>query len=115
MYIAQMKSSNVQTKQSKHPRLDPLIQEIVHTRKSQKFTQSQLAEMSGVARRTIVLIESGGDCTLSTLRRITTALSLEISVYKPQLPNLDDLTRENEKLFSSQHSFKGMNQGDSNA
>ena len=96
---------NDQPKQFKQ-HLDPLIQEIVRARKSQKFTQSQLAEMSGVSRRTIVLIESGGDCTLSTLRRITTALNLQMTVHTPHLPNLDDVTRENEKLFSSMRSFK---------
>lgn len=91
---------------SKHLTLDPLVQDIVRARKLQKFTQQQLAEMAGLSRRTIVLIESGGDCTLSTLRRIATALGLEIRAYAQELPTLDDVTRENEKLFSELRSLQ---------
>lgn len=90
---------------SKHLTLDPLVQDIVCARKLQKFTQQQLAEMAGLSRRTIVLIESGGDCTLSTLRRIATALGLEIRAHAQVLPTLDDVTRENEKLFSELRSL----------
>lgn len=81
--------------------LDPLIQEIVRARKTKKLTQSELAQISGVSRRTIILIESGGDCTLSTLRRVTMALGLEMVTKPKHLPTLDDLKRENEALFSS--------------
>jgi DNA-binding XRE family transcriptional regulator len=80
---------------------DPLIQDIVRARKSQHYTQSQLAEMSGVSRRTIVLIESGGDCTLSTLHRVTAALGLQLTLQARHMPTLDDVTRENDAFFSS--------------
>ncbi len=80
--------------------LDPLIQDIVRTRKSQRLSQQQVANIAGVSRRTIVLIESGGDCTLSTLRRICTALGLQINAHTQHVPDLDDVTRENEMLFS---------------
>ncbi len=83
---------------------DPLIQDIVRARKSQRFTQGQLAEMSGVSRRTIVLIEAGGDCTLSTLHRVTAALGLRLTAQIKYLPTLDDVTRENEALFASTRS-----------
>ena len=93
-----MKSStNMQPKDNV---LDPLIQDIVRTRKSQRLSQQQVANIAGVSRRTIVLIESGGDCTLSTLRRICTALGLQIKAHTQHVPDLDDVTRENEMLFS---------------
>jgi DNA-binding XRE family transcriptional regulator len=90
--------------QPKDDVLDPLIQDIVRTRKSQRLTQQQVADLAGVSRRTIVLIESGGDCTLSTLRRICTALGLQINAHTQHLPDLDDITRENELLFFKQRS-----------
>lgn len=42
--------------------------------------------MAGLARRTIVLVESGGDCTLSTLRRLATVLGLQMRANKPAEP-----------------------------
>ena len=98
-----MRTKIVPNNRSKHLDLDPLVQDIVVARKAQKLTQHQLAEMAGLSRRTIVLIESGGDCTLSTLRRLTTALGLQMQANKPRLPTLDDVTRENEILFSDRH------------
>ncbi len=89
---------------SKIEHRDPLIQDIVRARKSQRFTQSQLAEMSGVSRRTIVLIEAGGDCTLSTLQRVTAALGLRLTAQVKHIPTLDDVTRENDALFASARS-----------
>ena len=84
----------------KHHELDELVRDIIAARKAQKLTQLQLAELAGLSRRTVVLIESGGDCTLGTLRRITTALGLEMRAHTPRLPTLDDVTRENERLFA---------------
>jgi DNA-binding XRE family transcriptional regulator len=89
---------------SKIEHRDPLIQDIVRARKSQRFTQGQLAEMSGVSRRTIVLIEAGGDCTLFTLQRVTAALGLRLTAQVKHIPTLDDVTRENEALFASARS-----------
>ena len=96
-----MSISKVLETNSKIERRDPLIQDIVRARKSQHYTQSQLAEMSGVSRRTIVLIESGGDCTLSTLHRVTAALGLQLTLQARHMPTLDDVTRENDAFFSS--------------
>ena len=87
-------------KQSPHLDLAPLVQDIIRARKSQRLTQQQLADLAGVSRRTIVLIEAGGDCTLSTLGRMTTALGLQLGAHAQRLPDLDDITRENEILFS---------------
>ena len=92
----------------KHEHLAPLIQDLVRARKAQHFTQHQLAEMSGVSRRTIVLIEAGGDCTLSTLSRVASALGLQISAQTRYVPTLDDVTRENEALFSSMRVSKNI-------
>ena len=92
------KSAN---KAEPHQHIDPLVQDFVRARKEQKLTQQQLATMAGVSRRTIVLIEAGGDCTLGTLRRIANALGLQMQAHTPRLPTLDDLTRENEMLFAN--------------
>lgn len=96
-----MSLTKIQKTSSKIEHRDPLIQDIVRARKSQHFTQAQLAEMSGVSRRTIVLIEAGGDCTLSTLHRVTAALGLRLTAQIKHIPTLDDVTRENEALFAS--------------
>ena len=110
-----MQINTVPNIRSTHLDLDPLVQDIVVARKAQKLTQQQLAEMAGLSRRTIVLIESGGDCTLSTLRRLTTALGLQMQAKKPRLPTLDDVTRENEILFSKRYASQAFNLGDSDA
>lgn len=110
-----MQINTVPNKRSTHLDLDPLVQDIVVARKAQKLTQQQLAEMAGLSRRTIALIESGGDCTLSTLRRLTTALGLQMQANKPRLPTLDDVTRENEILFSDRYASQAFNLGDSDA
>jgi transcriptional regulator with XRE-family HTH domain len=91
---------------SKQQDLDALVRDVVFARKHQKLTQQQLAMMAGLSRRTIVLIESGGDCTLSTLQRIATALGLEIRARTQALPTLEDVTRENEELFANQRSLQ---------
>lgn len=98
-----MRTENSLKITAKHQELDPLVRDFVNARKAQKLTQEQLAAMAGVSRRTIVLIEAGGDCTLGTLRRIATALGLEMQAYKPRLPTLDDMNRENEMLFANRH------------
>jgi DNA-binding XRE family transcriptional regulator len=95
-----MNSITPSHKPTKQRDLDELVRDIIAARKAQKLTQHQLAELAGLSRRTIVLIESGGDCTLSTLRRLTTALGLEMRAHTPRLPTLDDVTRENERLFA---------------
>ena len=73
-----MMSHTKRPKQTKYQDLDPLIIDLVAARKAQKLTQQGLADMAGLARRTIVLVESGGDCTLGTLRRLAIALGLQM-------------------------------------
>ena len=81
--------------------LDPVVRAIVIARREQKVTQAQLAELAGVSRRAIVMIEAGSDCSLSTLRRMTTALGMEIEARTFAPPTLDDVNRENEAAFRS--------------
>lgn len=95
-----MKQTSNSHRARKNVDLDPLVQDIVAARRAQKLTQAELANFAGLSRRTIILVESGGDCTLSTLRRIATALGLEMRAHTPQRPTLDDITRENERLFA---------------
>lgn len=103
-----MNNKLMTSQRTKHEYLAPLIQDLVHARKAQHFTQNQLAQMSGVSRRTVVLIESGGDCTLSTLSRIASALGLQIHAQTRYMPTLDDVTRENEAFFSSMRLSKNI-------
>lgn len=92
------------TKQSKSkPFLDPVVASIVAARREQRITQAVLAQWAGVSRRTVVMIESGGDCTLSTLRYLTNALELDITAQPRRRPTLEDVTRENEALFAATH------------
>jgi len=102
IYRSHMKTNKSLDRLAKYHHLDPLVLDLVLSRKNQKLTQQKLADMAGVSRRTVVLIEAGGDCTLTTLRRLVTALGLETHVYKPRLPTLEDMTRENERLFAEQ-------------
>lgn len=110
-----MMSHTKRPKQTKYQDLDPLIIDLVAARKAQKLTQQGLADMAGLARRTIVLVESGGDCTLSTLRRLAIALGLQMRANKPRLPTLDDVTRENELLFSEAIAQKTIDARDNDA
>lgn len=79
--------------------MDPLIDELVAARKQQKLTQAALAELAGLSRRALVAIENGGDCTLSTLRRLHTVLGLELISRPFTRPTLEDLLAENEQLY----------------
>ncbi|MFY3551177.1 helix-turn-helix transcriptional regulator [Achromobacter insolitus] len=80
---------------------DPLIETLRETRKEQGLTQQELADQAGVSRRALVAIEGGGDCSLSTLRRLMRVLNLELTLspaeYRP--PTLDDILQENEAGF----------------
>lgn len=94
------------------PFLDPVVVAIVAARHEQHLTQARLAEWAGVSRRAVVMIEAGGDCTLSTLRRLAGALGLDLVAQPRRRPTLDDVTRENEALFAATPSvvrpgFKG--------
>lgn len=80
---------------------DPLINALVKARRDRKFTQAQLADLAGISRRALVAIEGGGDCNVSTLRRLTRALDLELRLvpaeYSP--PTLEDVYAENEAAY----------------
>jgi transcriptional regulator with XRE-family HTH domain len=84
---------------------DPVLEQLVATRKKRKITQTQLAELSGVSRRALVNIEAGGDCTLSTLRRLLLALDLDLQVQDafPSPPTLEDVFAENSARMASNH------------
>lgn len=80
---------------------DPLIEALIKARRERKFTQAHLAELAGISRRALVAIEGGGDCNLSTLRRLLRALDLEMKLilaeYSP--PTLEDVLAENEMAY----------------
>lgn len=80
---------------------DPLIGALVKARRDRKYTQARLAELAGISRRALVAIEGGGDCNVSTLRRLTRVLDLELKVvpaeYAP--PTLEDVFAENEMAY----------------
>lgn len=81
--------------------MDPLIETLIRTRKSRKLTQAALAELAGISRRALVVIEGGGDCALSTLQRLFGVMDMELqavpAVYRP--PTLEDVMAENEAMF----------------
>lgn len=79
--------------------LDPLVAAIVQARQEQKMSLSTLSDLAGINRRSLYLIERGGDCTLSTLRRLATALNLEFGLKPSAAPTLEDAQRENERAF----------------
>jgi len=80
---------------------DPLINALVKARRDRKFTQAQLADLAGISPRALVAIEGGGDCNVSTLRRLARALDLELRLvpaeYSP--PTLEDVYAENEAAY----------------
>lgn len=80
---------------------DPLIDALVKARGDRKYTQAQLADLAGISRRALVAIEGGGDCNVSTLRRLMRALDLELRLvpaeYAP--PTLEDVYAENEAAY----------------
>jgi len=79
--------------------LDPLVAAIVKARKEQKLTQEQIAEAAGLSRRALVMIEAGGDCNLSTLRRLLDAAGLDAQAVVRRMPTLEDVTKENNLEF----------------
>ena len=64
-------------------RVMELHEEIRRARKDMDFSQAQLADLAGVQRRQISILERGGNVTLNTLRKV---LSI--------LPNLREFTFE---------------------
>lgn len=83
--------------------LDPLVAVIVKRRKEQGLTQETVAGAAGISRRALIMIEGGGDCTLSTLRRLYSTLDIELEVNAPQRPTLEDMDSQNSReLFGRQ-------------
>lgn len=58
--------------------IDPIVAELLRTRKARGLRQQEVADKAGISRRSLVSIEAGGDCTLSTLRGLCAALGIEI-------------------------------------
>lgn len=75
--------------------LDPLVAVIVQHRRDQKLTQETVASAAGISRRALVMIEAGGDCTLSTLRRLYSALDIDVHVEPHRRPTLEDIDAQN--------------------
>ncbi len=81
--------------------LHPLVRPIVDARLEQKISKSRLAVLSGISRRSIGLIEAGGDCTLKTLTRLYEVLGLAATVGKRRRPTLEDLQAERARAFGA--------------
>ncbi len=80
--------------------IDPLVQAVIDARKITGHTQAQLAMLTGVSLRALVEMESGGNCTLKTLRRVTKFLRVRYSAELPKhrLPTLYEVWQENEEI-----------------
>lgn len=84
--------------------VDPLVRELIEARKKQDISQSSLALLSSVSRRAIHHMEAGGDVNLSTLRKLCSALGVEMHVTdatgeplghaRARRPILDDVVEE---------------------
>jgi len=83
--------------------IDPLVQDFVNTREDKSSPNSSLPIWRAYRAAPSFSSKPGGDCTLATLRRIATALGLEMQAYTPCLPTLDDLNRENDMLFANRN------------
>lgn len=77
--------------------LDPLAAAVYQARKREGMTQAELAAAAGVSRRTVVMLEKGGDCTLSTLRRFYDVLDINMQPVASKRPTLDDMNAENNR------------------
>lgn len=82
------------------PEVDPIVQELILARKARGYSQQNLADMAGISRRALAAIETGGNCTLSTLRQLAAALEVELQVAgnkESSMPTLDELDEENRR------------------
>jgi transcriptional regulator with XRE-family HTH domain len=60
-------------------RIDPVVAQLRHTRKSRQITQVEMARASGIGQSMISEIETGvSQPTVQTLRRYADALGLDI-------------------------------------
>jgi len=77
--------------------LDPLVAAVVAKRKQLRWSQAKLAQAAGISRRALLMIEKGGDCNLSTLRRLHTCLDIVMLAGSVKAPTLDDMNAQNTK------------------
>jgi DNA-binding XRE family transcriptional regulator len=77
--------------------LDPLVGAVVSKRKQLRWSQAKLAQAAGISRRALLMIEKGGDCNLSTLRRLHTCLDIVMQATSVHAPTLDDMNVQNAK------------------
>jgi len=71
---------------------------ICHARKGKRLTQAQLAEMAGIARKTLSQIETGtvSDIGIRKVTRTLEVLGLELTVRPAGAPpTLEELQKEN--------------------
>lgn len=83
--------------------LDPIVAELIKARKALKLRQEDVAAAAGISRRALVMIEAGGDCSLSTLRSLCDTLSIELKAQFAR-PTLEDLQKIAEQEFSANQS-----------
>lgn len=81
--------------------LDPIAEEMIKARRAMRLTQEEVAAAAGISRRALIMIEAGGDCSLSTLRRILTVLGMDLLAKVNTRPTLEDLDREHSEAFAS--------------
>jgi DNA-binding XRE family transcriptional regulator len=70
---------------------------VVSKRKQLRWSQAKLAQAAGISRRALLMIEKGGDCNLSTLRRLHTCLDIVMQATSVHAPTLDDMNVQNAK------------------
>jgi len=75
---------------------------LAEARRLRHLTQDTVAQAAGISRRALIAIEAGGDCMLSTMRKLCGVLDLDIRVVDHSLsarPTLDDVTEENRSVL----------------
>ena len=80
--------------------LDPIVARVIAARKEQGYSQQSLAEMAGISRRALAAIETGGNCTLTTLRSLCGALDLDLNIQETPahtMPTLDEVVEDNRR------------------
>ena len=105
LHIERMKQTG---KGSDRRPLDPLVAAIVQKRREQKLTQETVANAAGISRRALCMIEGGGDVTLSTLRRLYTAMDIEIQVKPHRRPTLEDMDAQNSRELFGHARVEGL-------
>jgi len=83
-----------------------LSEQLVAGRKARGWTQAQLAERAGVSRRTLISIEAGHDCSMTSLLRLFHSLDMELIARPlvPERPTLETVYAENAARFRARGS-----------